>query len=443
MKRYSKEDIFRLVEENSVKFIRLQFTDIFGALKNVAITDKQLEKALNNECMFDGASIEGFVRIEESDMYLRPDLDTFIVFPWRPQQGKVARMICDVYRPDGKPFLGDPRNALKKVLKEAEELGYTMNVGPECEFFLFETDNNGQPTIKAQDDAGYFDLGPVDMGENARRDMSLILEDMGFEIESSHHEAAPGQNEIDFKYKDALTTADNIMTFKLVVKAIAQRHGLYASFMPKPIQGINGSGMHINISLNKDGKNAFIDENDELGLSGTAYKFMAGLMKHIKSMAAITNPLINSYKRLVPDYEAPVYIAWSSKNRSPLIRVPAPRGNETRIELRCPDPSANPYLTLACLLKAGLDGIKNNMTVPDSVEKNIFAMTDEEKEKLNIESLPVSLDEALKYMKQSELVKETLGDHIFNNYIKAKEVEIEGYRTQISQWELDNYLRKY
>lgn len=443
MSKYSKEDIFRLVEENGVKFIRLQFTDIFGALKNIAITDKQLEKALNNECMFDGASIEGFVRIEESDMYLRPDLDSFIVFPWRPQQGKVARMICDVYRTDGTPFLGDPRYILKKAIKEAEEMGYTLDVGPECEFFLFETDNNGRPTTQAQDAAGYFDLGPVDLGENVRRDMSLVLEDMGFEIETSHHEAAPGQNEIDFKYKDALTTADNIMTFKLVVKAIAQKHGLYATFMPKPIQGINGSGMHINMSLEKDGKNVFIDENDELGLSETAYSFMAGLMKHIKGITAVTNPLINSYKRLVPDYEAPVYIAWSSRNRSPLIRVPAPRGNRTRIELRSPDPSANPYLALACLLMAGLDGIKNNMKAPDSVEKNIFDMSTEERESLGIESLPTSLEDAVKHMKNSDIVKKALGPHIFDNYIKAKEVEIEGYRTQVSDWELDNYLRKY
>lgn len=443
MSKYSKQDIINLVEDNGVKFIRLQFTDIFGALKNVAITDKQLQKALNNECMFDGSSIEGFVRIEESDMYLRPDLDSFVIFPWRPQQGKVARLICDVYSPDGTPFLGDPRNVLKNIIKEAEELGYTLNVGPECEFFLFETDDKGQPKLETQDQGGYFDLGPVDLGENARRDMSLMLEEMGFEIEASHHEVAPGQNEIDFKYSDALTTADNIMTFKLVVKAMAQRHGLYATFMPKPILGINGSGMHINMSLNKDGKNAFVDESDELGLSETAYYFIAGLMKHIKAMAAITNPIVNSYKRLVAGYEAPVYIAWSAKNRSPLIRVPAARGAGTRIELRCPDPSANPYLTLACLLKAGLDGIKNKLQVPNSTEKNIFEMSEEERSELGIENLPSSLEEAINYTKQSELVKETLGTHIFNNYVKAKQLEWDQYRTQISQWEIDNYLKKY
>ncbi len=278
MTKYSKEDIINLVKENGVKFIRLQFTDIFGSLKNVAITDKQLEKALNNECMFDGSSIDGFVRIEESDMNLRPNLDSFVIFPWRPQQGKVARLICDVYRPDGTPFEGDPRFILKKALEEAAELGYTMNVGPECEFFLFETDDNGNATTKTQDRGGYFDLAPTDLGENARRDMTLALEEMGFEIEASHHEVAEGQNEIDFKYGDALTTADRIMTFKLVVKSIAQRHGLYASFMPKPIFGINGSGMHVNMSLFKDGKNAFVDEKDPNGLSPIAYNFIAGLL---------------------------------------------------------------------------------------------------------------------------------------------------------------------
>ena len=301
---YSKEDVLAMVEENGVKFIRLQFTDILGTLKNVAITDRQLEKALNNHCMFDGSSINGFVRVEESDMYLRPDLDTFVIFPWRPQQGKVARLICDVYMPDGTPFEGDPRYILKKAINKAKDMGYTMNVGPECEFFLFEVDNDGNPTLKTNDKGSYFDLGPIDLGENARRDMTLALEDMGFEIETSHHEVAAGQNEIDFKYADALVTADNIATFKYVVKSIAQRHGLYATFMPKPLHGVNGSGMHINISLIKDGKNAFHNEEDELGLSSVAYNFIGGVLKHIKEICPITNPLVNSYKRLVPDYEA-------------------------------------------------------------------------------------------------------------------------------------------
>ena len=440
---YSKEDILAMVEENGVKFIRLQFTDILGTLKNVAITDRQLEKALNNHCMFDGSSINGFVRVEESDMYLRPDLDTFVIFPWRPQQGKVARLICDVYMPDGTPFEGDPRYILKKAINKAKDMGYTMNVGPECEFFLFEVDNDGNPTLKTNDKGSYFDLGPIDLGENARRDMTLALEDMGFEIETSHHEVAAGQNEIDFKYADALVTADNIATFKYVVKSIAQRHGLYATFMPKPLHGVNGSGMHINISLIKDGKNAFHNEEDELGLSSVAYNFIGGVLKHIKEICPITNPLVNSYKRLVPDYEAPVYITWSAKNRSPLIRVPSAREEGTRIELRSPDPSSNPYLVLACLLLAGLEGIKYNLEPPKCVDKNIFDLNREERKRENIESLPESLHEAVAYMQKSDLVKEALGKNTFEYYIRAKEVEWDNYRTQVHQWEITSYLSKY
>ena len=440
---YSKEDILAMVEENGVKFIRLQFTDILGTLKNVAITDRQLEKALNNHCMFDGSSINGFVRVEESDMYLRPDLDTFVIFPWRPQQGKVARLICDVYMPDGTPFEGDPRYILKKAINKAKDMGYTMNVGPECEFFLFEVDNDGNPTLKTNDKGSYFDLGPIDLGENARRDMTLALEDMGFEIETSHHEVAAGQNEIDFKYADALVTADNIATFKYVVKSIAQRHGLYATFMPKPLHGVNGSGMHINISLIKDGKNAFHNEEDELGLSSVAYNFIGGVLKHIKEICPITNPLVNSYKRLVPDYEAPVYIAWSAKNRSPLIRVPSAREEGPRIELRSPDPSSNPYLVLACLLLAGLEGIKYNLEPPKCIDKNIFDLNREERKRENIESLPESLHEAVAYMQKSDLVKEALGKNTFEYYIRAKEVEWDNYRTQVHQWEITSYLSKY
>ena len=440
---YSKEDILAMVEENGVKFIRLQFTDILGTLKNVAITDRQLEKALNNQCMFDGSSINGFVRVEESDMYLRPDLDTFVIFPWRPQQGKVARLICDVYMPDGTPFEGDPRYILKKAINKAEAMGYTMNVGPECEFFLFEVDNDGNPTLKTNDKGSYFDLGPIDLGENARRDMTLALEDMGFEIETSHHEVAAGQNEIDFKYADALVTADNVTTFKYVVKSIAQRHGLYATFMPKPLHGVNGSGMHVNISLIKDGKNAFYNEEDQLGLSSVAYNFIAGVLKHIKEICPITNPLVNSYKRLVPDYEAPVYIAWSAKNRSPLIRVPSARGEGTRIELRSPDPSSNPYLVLACLLLAGLEGIKDNLEPPKCIDRNIFNLSREERKRENIENLPESLHEAIAYMQKSDLVKEALGKNTFEYYIKAKEVEWDNYRTQVHQWEITSYLSKY
>lgn len=444
MPNYTNEDILRIVREQDVKFIRLQFTDIFGILKNVAITVEQLEKALNYGCMFDGSSIEGFARIEESDMFLRPDPDTFVIFPWRPQTGRVARLICDVYNPDGTPFEGDPRYILKKALIKAEELGYdTFNVGPECEFFLFLTDAEGKPNTLTHDNGGYFDLGPVDLGENARRDMCLALEEMGFEIEASHHEVAPGQHEIDFKYSDALSTADAIVTFRLVVKSIAQRHGLHASFMPKPIFGVSGSGMHINTSLFKDGRNAFYDEKDPNQLSQDAYWFIGGLMKHIKEIVSITNPLVNSYKRLVPGYEAPVYVAWSARNRSPLIRIPAIRGEATRLELRCPDPSCNPYLSLAAILTAGLAGIENKVSPMPSIDRNIYQMTEEERLREGICALPGSLKEAIEETKKSELARKVLGTHIFEKYIKAKEKEWDDYRSQISEWEIEQYLTKY
>ena len=442
MSKYTKKDIIRLVEEEDVEFIRLQFTDMFGTMKNVAITSNQLEKALENECMFDGSSIEGFVRIEESDMYLYPDLDTFAIFPWRPQQGKVARIICDVYRPDGKPFAGDPRYVLHRVVEEAKEMGYTLNVGPECEFFLFHTDDDGQPTTISHEKAGYFDLGPIDLGENARRDMVLTLEDMGFEIEASHHEAAPAQHEIDFKYDEAIATADNIMTFKLAVKTIAKRHGLFASFMPKPKYGINGSGMHINMSLEKDGKNIFFDENDQMQLSKEAYYFIGGIMEHVKGMTAITNPLVNSYKRLVPGYEAPIYIAWSATNRSPLIRIPAARGEGTRVELRCPDPSANPYLALAVCFAAGLDGIRKQIMPPAAVVKNVYEMRLDEKKAEGIEALPATLSEAVDELEKDEYILEVLGDHISRNYIAAKRTEWAEYTSQVTDWEIEQYLYK-
>lgn len=442
MSKYTKKDIIRLVEEEDVEFIRLQFTDMFGTMKNVAITSNQLEKALENECMFDGSSIEGFVRIEESDMYLYPDLDTFAIFPWRPQQGKVARIICDVYRPDGKPFAGNPRYVLHRVVEEAKEMGYTLNVGPECEFFLFHTDDDGQPTTISHEKAGYFDLGPIDLGENARRDMVLTLEDMGFEIEASHHEAAPAQHEIDFKYDEAIATADNIMTFKLAVKTIAKRHGLFASFMPKPKYGINGSGMHINMSLEKDGKNIFFDENDQMQLSKEAYYFIGGIMEHVKGMTAITNPLVNSYKRLVPGYEAPIYIAWSATNRSPLIRIPAARGEGTRVELRCPDPSANPYLALAVCLAAGLDGIRKQIMPPAAVVKNVYEMRLDEKKAEGIEALPATLSEAVDELEKDEYILEVLGDHISRNYIAAKRTEWAEYTSQVTDWEIEQYLYK-
>ncbi|MCH5274447.1 MAG: glutamine synthetase [Lachnospiraceae bacterium] len=443
MKDYSKEDIIKLVKEEDVEFIRLQFTDIFGNLKNIAVTASQLEKALDNKCMVDGSSIEGFVGIEDSDMYLYPDFSTFEIFPWRPQQGKVARMICDVHRPNGKPFEGDPRYVLKRAIDAAKQMGYTFNVGPECEFFLFQTDENAMPTTITYEQAGYLDMGPVDFGENARRDMIMTLETMGFEIETSHHEASPAQHEIDFKYDEALHTADNIMTFKLAVKTIAKKHGLHATFMPKPKQGVSGSGMHINMSLFKGDKNIFSDTSDEGGLSKEAYWFIGGLMKHVKGMAAITNPLVNSYKRLVPGYEAPVYVAWSAKSRSPLIRIPASYGDSTRIELRSPDPSANPYLTLALCLMAGLEGIKNQIEPPASVDGNIFEMKEDERAALGIAELPGTLIEAIAEMEKDPFVQEVLGKHVSERYIAFKKAEWRRYRSQVTDWEINEYLNRF
>ena len=443
MSHYSKEDIIKFVEENDVEFIRLQFTDLFGILKNVAIPKSQLKKALDNQMMFDGSSIDGFARIEESDMCLRPDLDSFVIFPWRPQTGKVARLICDVYKTDGTPFEGDPRHILKKAIAEAEKMGYTFNVGPECEFFLFNVDENGAPTTNSNDQAAYFDLGPNDLEENARRDMVLTLEDTGFVVEASHHECAPAQHEIDFKYGEAVKTADSIMTFKLAVKTIAQRHGLHATFMPKPKANMAGSGMHINMSLEKDGKNVFADENGKNGLSEEAYHFIAGLMKHINGIVAITNPLVNSYKRLIPGYEAPVYIAWSAKNRSPLIRIPAARGKGTRVELRNPDPTANPYLALAVCLIAGLDGIKNKLEVCDSVDANIYAMTKKERRERGIDSLPETLIDAVKHLEKDELIMEFLGEETAEKYIEAKKAEWKSYKVAVSEWEVNQYLSTY
>lgn len=440
MSKYTKEDIWRMIEEEDVEFIRLQFTDIFGTLKNVAVTTSQLERVLNNEIMFDGASIEGFARVEQSDMFLRPDLDTFAIFPWRPQQGKVARFLCDIYRPDGTPFAGDPRHVLKRTVQEAAEMGYQMDVGPECEFFLFHTDDEGNPTTITHEKAGYFDVGPLDLGENARRDMILTLEDMGFVVEASHHEDAPAQHEIDFHYDEALKTADDIMTFKLAVKTIAKRHGLYASFMPKPKTGVNGSGMHINMSLARDGVNAFYDGQDCNHLSKEGYWFIGGIMKHIAAITAITNPLVNSYKRLVPGYEAPVYIAWSMRNRSPLIRIPAQTGTTQRIELRSPDSATNPYLAIAVCLAAGLDGIRNQIEPPASVEGNIFAMSEEEREKAGIKCLPTSLAEAIDGLEQDALIREVLGEHISRKYIEAKKEEWKEYCAAVSSWEIDRYL---
>lgn len=443
MAKYTKDQIIQLCKEQDVEFIRLQFIDVLGIPKNVAVTSSQLEKVLTDGMMFDGSSIEGFARIEESDMYLKPDLDTFVIYPWRPQTGKVARFICDVYTPAGEPFDGDPRGILKKQMEEAKKLGYEFNVGNECEFFLFQTDENGRPTTKTNDEAGYFDLDPIDMGTDARRDICLTLEQMGFEIEASHHEVAEGQHEIDFKYADALTTADNVVTFRLAVKTIAKKYGLHATFIPKPIFGINGSGMHTNMSLFKDGKNAFFDPAGELQLSDTAYSFIAGVLKHVAGITAVTNPLVNSYKRLVPGYEAPCYIAWSASNRTDIIRIPASRGAGTRVELRSPDPTTNPYLCLACCLAAGMDGIKNNLPAPDSVDVNLFKSTQEERDALGVKNLPGSLYEALKIMEEDGLVKEVLGEHAYNAFYTSKMKEWDSFRMFVSQWELDEYMTVY
>ncbi|PEM66859.1 type I glutamate--ammonia ligase, partial [Bacillus pseudomycoides] len=438
MAKYTKEDIFRLAKEENVKYIRLQFTDLLGIIKNVEIPVSQLTKALDNKMMFDGSSIEGFVRIEESDMYLYPDLDTWVVFPWTAEKGKVARLICDIYNADGTPFEGDPRNNLKRMLKEMEALGFTeFNLGPEPEFFLFKVDEKGNPTLELNDNGGYFDLAPMDLGENCRRDIVLELEEMGFEIEASHHEVAPGQHEIDFKYANALRSCDDIQTFKLVVKTIARKHGLHATFMPKPLFGVNGSGMHCNLSLFKNGENVFYDQNGELQLSDDARHFIAGILKHAPAFTAVANPTVNSYKRLVPGYEAPCYVAWSAQNRSPLVRIPASRGISTRVEVRSVDPAANPYLVMATLLAAGLDGIKNKLTPPAAVDRNIYVMTKEEREEAGIVDLPATLAQALVTLQSNEIVCGALGEHLLEHFIEAKEIEWDMFRTQVHQWERD------
>nr|WP_232335043.1 MULTISPECIES: type I glutamate--ammonia ligase [unclassified Thermoactinomyces] len=436
----------RIVEKENVAYIRLIFTDLQGTIKNVEIPRSQLEKALDNKMMFDGSSIEGFVRIEESDMLLYPDLDSFVIYPWGNDVNgsKVAGIMCDIYNPDGTPFEGDPRGILKRVLKEAEEMGFTsFNVGTEPEFFLFKTDENGEPTLNLNDKGGYFDLAPVDLGENCRRDIVLTLDKMGFEVEASHHEVAPGQHEIDFKYADAVTTADHIQSFKLVVKNVARRYGLHATFMPKPLYGVSGSGMHCHMSLFRGKENVFYDPSDELGLSETARHFLAGILKHARAFTAITNPIVNSYKRLVPGYEAPCYVAWSPKNRSPLVRIPSSRGLSTRIEVRSPDPAANPYLALAVMLKAGLDGIKNQLPLPEQTDRNIYVMDEQERREAGIEDLPSSLKEALIELQSNPVMVEALGEHALSHFLEAKEIEWDMFRTNVHPWEREQYMHLY
>ncbi|MDX1775701.1 MAG: type I glutamate--ammonia ligase [Desulfobulbales bacterium] len=442
----TRSQIMKIIKDQNVQFFRLQFIDINGIMKNVAVPLSQIKKALDGDIMFDGSSIDGFVRINESDMYLKPDYNTFTVLPWRFKDGvAAARIICDVYKFDGKtPFEGCPRVNLQRVLAEAKKMGFTMNVGTEAEFFLFKRDENGDATTITHDTAGYFTVDTDDEGIDCRREIILTLEQMGFEIEASHHEVAEGQHEINFKYADALTAADNTVTFKWVVKTIAKKYGLHATFMPKPVFGINGSGMHTNQSLfNLDGSNAFYDKKDKLELSKVAYQYIAGIAKNARGFAAVTNPLVNSYKRLVPGYEAPVYVAWSAANRSALMRIPAARGMSTRVEVRCPDPTCNPYMAFAMMLNSGLDGIKNKLTPPPSTDVNIYDMTPAQMKKAKISSMPASLDEALTELKKNKIAKDTLGPHIYEKYVESKEQEWDSYRLHVTDWEVENYLKIY
>ena len=441
----SKDEVRKMVKDENIRFLRVMFTDMLGTIKSVDLPVSQLDKLMDNKIMFDGSSIDGFVRIEESDMYLYPDMSTWMVFPWGAEHGKVARVICSVQTVDGEPFAGDPRNNLKRVLKDMQKMGFKdFNIGPEPEFFLFKTDEQGNPTQTVNDQENYFDMEPADRGEDCRRDIVIALEKMGFDVEAAHHEVAPGQHEVDFKYSDALEAADNIQTFKLIVKTIAKKYGLHATFMPKPLSGINGSGMHLNMSLfTQNGDNAFFDPEDERQLSQTAYHFLGGLMKHARAYTAVCNPIVNSYKRLVPGFEAPVYVAWSTSNRSPLIRIPSDRGMGTRVELRSADPSANPYLAIAAVLEAGLDGLRNELPAIHEVDENIYQMTSKERVEKDVRNLPDTLHNALKSLAKDEVVKGSMGDHIYHSFMEAKTREYDAYRQHVSDWERQRYMEKY
>ncbi|HEV2641766.1 MAG TPA: type I glutamate--ammonia ligase [Candidatus Elarobacter sp.] len=438
-----KSEILEITKKQKVRFLRLQFTDILGVNKNVEVPASQFEKALAGDIMFDGSSIEGFVRVEESDMLLIPDLDTFQVFPWGDAEARVARVICDVHMPDGSPFEGDPRGVLKRSLARAKKMGFSMNAGMEAEFFMFKPAANGGPSTTTHDVGSYFDLAPADLGEDARRAIVGVLEQMGFEVEAAHHEVAHGQHEIDFRYADALTTADNIVTFRFVVKYIAQQFGLVASFMPKPVFGQNGSGMHTHQSLFRGRDNAFFDAGAQWQLSDVALRYIGGLLRHARGYTAITNPLVNSYKRLVPGYEAPVNVAWSMHNRSPMLRIPARRGHGTRVEHRSPDPSANPYLALAVMLAAGLDGVETQADHREPVNENIWEMSHRERRRLRIDDLPHDLNEACDELEKDDVVRDALGPHVTRYFLEAKRQEWRDYMTQVSSWELENYLAKY
>ncbi len=444
MSKYTREDIFRIVEEEDVAFIRLQFCDLFGVPKNIAIPSSQLEKALNNECMFDGISIDGFTRDDESDMYLYPDLDSFEIYPWRPQSGKVARMFCNVYTSDNKPFSGDPRSILESVVKRASDMGITFKVNPRLEFFLFDYDDNGNPTATTKERAGYFDVAPLDQGENVRREIILNLEEMGFNISSSHHEIAPAQHEIQFEEEDALRAADMIMTFRMAVKTIAKKHGLYATFMPKPVEGISGSGMHISfLAENAEGANIFAADGDKL--SEAAGSFVAGVLSHAKGMTLITNPIVNSYKRLVPGYDAPVNISWSksSNGRSALIRIPSRKGSATRVEVRNPDATCNPYLAIALILAAGLEGMEKKLTPPAEFTENIRSISFDQTNASSVDVLPMTLGEAITAFKADTFGKEVLSESVYHKILEAKKAEWKEFRTCITKWELDKYLNNF
>jgi glutamine synthetase len=438
------EQIREIINAKTVELLHLQFVDIEGILKHITVTSEQLEDVVEGKMMFDGSSIKGFSPINKSDLYLQPDLSTFVVLPWTVEEGYAeARFLCSVKNPDGTLFEGDTRNVLKKTVQRAEDKGYTISVGPELEFFLFKTDENGYPTLELGDKAGYFEPSPKDLGERVRLEIYRALKEMGFTIEASHHEVAEGQHEINFKYAEVVKAADLATTYKWVVKTIAKQYGLHATFMPKPVFGINGSGMHVNMSLFSGDENAFYNPSDELQLSETAYQFIAGVIENVKNITAVTNPLVNSYKRLVPGYEAPVYIAWSASNRSALIRIPAKKGLATRVELRCPDPSSNPYLTFALMASAGLDGVEKELEVAAPINEDIFHMSEERRADLGIDNLPGSLEKALVELETGVIGRKTLGEHVYNEYVSMKKAEWDSYRTAVHSWEIENYQSKF
>ena len=444
MPKFTKEAILKNAKEENVKYVRLCFTDIHGVIKNVEIPASKLEDALDNEIMFDGSSIDGFVRIQEADMYLRPDYDTWLISSWeQTTYGKVAMLICDIYLPNGEPFVGDPRGILKRNVVKMKELGFTaFNIGVEPEFFLFKLDEKGNPTLDFNDNGGYFDLAPVDGAEDCRRDIVLELEKIGFNMEASHHEVAPGQHEINFEYEGVVEGSDNLQIFKLVVKNVAKRHGLHATFMPKPISDINGSGMHVNCSLNdKNGNNSFADPDGEIGLSDIAKYWIAGIMRNARAFTAVTNPTVNSYKRLVPGYEAPCYVSWSDANRSAMIRIPAKRGRATRTEIRSVDPSANPYLAMSAILASGLEGIEKKLECKERVYINLYELSREEREAMGIENLPENLKDALKELRRNPVVQEALGEHVVEKFAEAKQKEWDDFRTSVTEWEIKKYLK--